>query len=236
MQGAKIVYQFGESGLLITETVFLSLLVLLFVTAVCYWLTRNLAKVPSTKRQLVAEIIVSSVNNMIKTTMGQRYVKGYAPYIAAIMAYSFMGSSLSLFGLRPLTIDLNVTLSWGLMTFILMQANRFKSYGFTGYFKNLASPIAFMMPLNMLSEMIIPVSLAFRHFGNILGGSVIMSLVRDGLNSLNNSLGIPFPLVQIGIPAALSAYLDVFAGFLQAYIFATLTMVFISNRGKEELV
>lgn len=234
MEGTKVVFEVGNTGLVISESVFLSLIVLAIITSICIYLTRNLQKIPVAKSQIVAEMLVNSVNNLIKQSMGNSYVKGYGPYIATIIAYSFVGSSLSLFGLKPLTVDINIILGWALITFGLMQVNRYKSFGFIGYFKNLANPLPFMLPLNVMSELIIPVSMSFRHFGNILGGLVISDLILKGLNSLNSAIGIPFPLIQIGIPAVLSVYLDIFMGALQAYIFATLTMVFVSTRGKQK--
>lgn len=229
IQGAKIVYTFPESGLVITETVFLSLIVIVIATVICLFLTSDLKKVPTTKRQIIAEMLVGSVQNLVSKNMGDRFVKRYAPYIAALIAYSVLGSWLSLLGLRSITSDLNVTLSWGLMTFAMIHYHRFRTNGFIGYFKKFAEPIPVMLPINIISDAITPVSMAFRHFGNVLGGAVISSLVIQGLTAVNNMLGLPFPLLQIGTPAVLSLYFDLFSGALQAFVFAMLTMVFVSG-------
>ena len=71
--------------------------------------------------------------------------------------------------------------------------------------------------------------MAFRHFGNIAAGMVITSLLYGALSALTNMLfGIGVPFLQVGVPAFLSVYFDVFTAALQAFIFCMLTMVFIA--------
>ena len=103
------------------------------------------------------------------------------------------------------------------------------------YLKSFAQP-ALLTPLNVISEVATPVSMAFRHYGNVLSGSVISVLVAAALGGLSSMLlgNLPgiladFPIFRIGIPAVLSVYFDIFSGCLQAYIFAMLTMLYISN-------
>ena len=93
-----------------------------------------------------------------------------------------------------------------------------------------------MAPLNIISEVATPVSMAFRHYGNVLSGSVISVLVAYALQALSNLVlgwlpGVlgEFPFLQIGLPAVLSVYFDVFSGCLQAFIFAMLTMMYVSG-------
>jgi F-type H+-transporting ATPase subunit a len=104
------------------------------------------------------------------------------------------------------------------------------------YAKSFGEPVPFLAPLNIISEFATPVSMAFRHYGNVLSGSVISVLLAVGLQGLSSMvLGkLPgflgeFPLFQIGIPAVLSIYFDVFSGVLQAYIFAMLTMLYVAG-------
>jgi F-type H+-transporting ATPase subunit a len=93
----------------------------------------------------------------------------------------------------------------------------------------------------VISEVATPVSMSLRHYGNILSGSVIAALVGSALTGLTNlvlgwlpgGLG-DIPFLRIGIPALLSIYFDVFSGLLQAFIFAMLTMIYVSNAFNEE--
>ena len=86
----------------------------------------------------------------------------FAPYIATLLVYAVLGALVSLLGLRSMTADFNVTLTWALMTFVLITYNKIKSNGIGGYFKGFAQPIAFMLPLNLISEVATPLSMAFR--------------------------------------------------------------------------
>ena len=99
------------------------------------------------------------------------------------------------------------------------------------YVKSFANPLL-MAPLNVIGEVATPISMAFRHYGNVLSGSVISVLIAAGLSGLSNLIFgsfTEFPFLQIGIPAILSIYFDIFSGVLQAYIFAMLTMLYISG-------
>ena len=86
-----------------------------------------------------------------------------------------------------------------------------------------------MAPLKIISEVATPVSMGFRHFGNIAGGMVITSLIYFALTGLSNAIGLSIPIFTIGIPAILSVYFDLFSGFMQAYIFISLSMAFIGG-------
>ena len=113
--------------------------------------------------------------------------------------------------------------------------------GFLNYLKGFTEPIFVMAPLNVLGEIATPVSMAFRHYGNVLSGSVIAVLIATALQGLSSlvlgwlpgALG-EIPFLQIGIPAVLSLYFDIFSGCMQAYIFAMLTMLNISGGFPQE--
>lgn len=155
--------------------------------------------------------------------MGE-FFQGFAPFIAAVMALSAFSSLLSLVGLYPPTSDLNVVAGWAILVFILITHYKFKC-GPIQYLKSFAEPVPFLAPLNIISEIATPISMAFRHYGNILSGSVISVLVAAALGGLSNLLlgwlpGVlgEIPFLQIGLPAVLSVYFDVFSGLLQAFI------------------
>lgn len=235
MEGPKVVFTINIfGGIDITETVVIGWGIILFVFLLCLFLTRNLKKIPTTKRQVVAEIIVEFVNKTVKQTMGEKFAY-YAPYIATLMLYAILGALVSLFGLRPMTADINVTLCWALITFVLITYNKLKTNGGLGYAKSFAEPVAFIAPLNIISEIATPMSMAFRMFGNVAGGMVITSILYMALGGLSSlihaswTLGpLTLNLAQVFTPAIFSLYFDLFSGCVQAYIFAMLTMVNIS--------
>ena len=221
-------------GLPITESQINSLLVLLSIFGLCLYLTHGLKEKADTRRQHIAEWIVRKTEDLVKDNMGD-YFAGFAPFIAAILALSALSSLLSLFGLYPPTSDLNVVAGWAILVFILITYYKMKC-GPRHYIKSFAEPVPLFAPMNLISEVATPISMAFRHYGNVLSGSVISVLVAAGLQGLSSIvLGwLPgflgeFPLFQIGIPAVLSLYFDIFSGCLQAFIFAMLTMMYVSG-------
>lgn len=217
----------------ITESQVNSWLVMISVLGLCLYLTHGLAPKAQTRRQLAAEWIVEKVDGLVRQNMGE-YFKGFAPFIAAILALSAFSSLLSLIGLYPPTSDLNVVGGWALLVFFLITFYRFKA-GPVQYLKAFADP-PLLAPLNVISEVATPVSMAFRHYGNVLSGSIISALVATALQGLSaivlgwlpGVLG-QFPLLQIGLPAILSVYFDLFSGCLQAFIFAMLTMLYVAG-------
>ncbi len=218
----------------ITESQINSWLVVLSVLGLCLYLTHGISVKCETKRQYLAEWIVETTEHLVNDSMGE-YFSGFAPFIASIMALSALSSLLALFGLYAPTSDLNVVAGWAILVFGLITYYKFKA-GPLQYIKGFGDPVPFLAPLNVISEIATPVSMAFRHYGNVLSGSVISVLVASGLQGLSAivlgwlpvALG-EIPFLQIGIPAILSVYFDLFSGCLQAYIFAMLTMMYVSG-------
>lgn len=242
MNGPKILFEiplFG--GIPVTETIVDMWIVMAVVTALCIWLGHGLKIKPETKRQLVAEKLVDMLYNLVKNTMGEKCIK-YAPYIGTLFTMSILGSLLGLLGMRPYTADLNVTLGWALVTTVIVHITAIRGNGVLGWLKSFIEPVPFLLPLNIVSEIANPISMSFRHFGNIAAGMVITSLIYSALAALSAAVlkFIPYafirniPVFQAGIPAIASLYFDLFSSFLQAYIICMLTMVFISNVTAEE--
>lgn len=234
--GAQIYFNipFPIQNLIITESQINSWLVIIAIFGLCLYLTHGLSIRAELKRQHIAEWIVTTVDKMVRGNMGD-YFAGFAPFIAAILALSAFSSLLTLTGLFPPTSDINVTAGWAIMTFVLITYYKLKC-GPVQYLKSFGDPVPFLAPLNVISEVATPVSMAFRHYGNVLSGSVISVLIAAGLQGLTSLLlgWLPgflgeFPFFQIGIPAFLSVYFDLFSGCLQAYIFAMLTMLYVSD-------
>ena len=228
VSGPKIVCSFDVFGITInlTETIVLSWGIILAVTLLLLWLTSDLKTKNISKKQAVAEWAVKTVYGLVHDTMGKRW-HNFAPYIGGLFTFSILGSLISMIGLRSVTADFNVPLTWALVTFIMIQTTNIRTHGIVGYFKGFVEPIFVMLPMNLLSEAATPVSMSLRHFGNVVSGMVITSLLYYALSVVTAKIGVAF--CTIGIPAVLSLYFDLFSGFMQAFIFIMLTMVYISN-------
>lgn len=214
----------------ITASQINSWLVMISIFGLCLYVTHGISAKGGLKRQLVAEWIVEKTKGLVNENMGD-YFAGFAPFIASIMALSAFSSLMSLLGLYPPTSDMNIVAGWAILVFILITHYKLKC-GLWYYIKGFFDPIPFFAPFNVIGELANPVSMTFRHYGNVLSGSVISALVAAGLSGLSNLIFgwlTEFPILQIGIPAVLSVYFDVFSGCLQAFIFAMLTMLYISG-------
>lgn len=222
------------SDLPVTETQVNSLVVIWSIFWLCKYITHGISVRGGLKRQIIAEWIVEKTKNLVKGNMGE-YFASFAPFVAAIMGLSAFSSLLTLIGLYPPTSDINTTAGWAILVFILITYYKFKC-GPVHYLKSFGDPVPFLTPLNIISEFATPVSMAFRHYGNVLSGSVISVLVATALQGVSHLIfgKLPgmladIPFLQIGLPAVLSVYFDLFSGLLQAFIFAMLTMLYVSG-------
>lgn len=230
--GPKV--SFEIFGLKITETVVLSWVVMAVIIGLILFLTHNMSVKNPSKKQVVAEWLVETVNGMVRDSMGKRNLK-YAPYMATIFSFSIFGSLISVLGLRPVTGDYNTTLAWALITFIMIEYAKIKNDGVFGYVKGFTKPIALLTPINVISEVATPVSMSIRHFGNVASGIVITQLLYFALTMFSRKLGmVHFPIFTVGIPALLSVYFDLFTGFMQAFIFTMLTMANVGSAYPDE--
>jgi F-type H+-transporting ATPase subunit a len=176
--------------------------------------------------------------------MGEKF-RYFIPFVSALFATSLISNLISLVGLRSPTSDLSVEAAWAVVVFILITRQKIKTNGFGGYLKDFTTPIFVMTPFNILSELATPVSMACRHFGNILSGIVINGLIYGALAVASSALFglIPgavgdflakIPFLSVGVPAVLSVYFDWFTGFMQAFIFCMLTVMYIANAAETE--
>ena len=246
--GARIFYTFQHDfpvlgKFSITETLVVSWIVLILITGCCIFLTRDLRVDNISTRQAIAEFIVEKLDNFVIGNMGEKF-RYMIPFVGALFVTSLVSNLISLVGLRSPTADLSTEAAWAIVVFIMITAQKIRTSGFGGYLKGFTSPIAVMTPFNILSELATPVSMACRHFGNILSGIVINALIYASLALASSKLFglIPgaagdllsqIPFLDVGIPAVLSVYFDWFTGIMQAFIFCMLTTLYIANAAEE---
>ena len=270
-------------GINITQTTVSSLLVTIFLCTISIVLGRNLKKRPDGV-QVMVEKGVMMLQNMVVESMGAHNVH-WTPFIGTIFLSSICGSFIGLTGfLRSSTADISCTMVWAIMVSVIIWYNNIKNNGFVGWLKGFTEPIVVMTPMNIVGEIAQPVSMGFRHFGNVAGGGVITTLIYTSLSLASAAvlnlitasgwavsavlvaagavllvlwkrsrklismifgiicllLGLcgvlevtgilsGVPILAYGIPAVLSCYFDLFSGFVQAYVFTLLTMVYIAG-------
>jgi F-type H+-transporting ATPase subunit a len=280
VKGPETLFYIGSVA--ITQTI-ISLIVVTVTLAVAgILLGRNLQKRPG-KLQVLTEKGVSMLVNLVVGTMGEHNI-GWVPFIGTIFLSSILGSLIGLTGfLRSTTADLAVVLTWAVMVSVIIWYHSIKRNGFLGWLKGFTEPIVVMTPMNIVSEIAQPVAMAFRHFGNVAGGSIITMIIYTALALASTALigaisaswilpailvvlgillmilwkeklaakifgivfivlgalgvatyfdllgGVEIPILQLGLPAALSIYFDLFSGFVQAFVFSLLSMVYIAG-------
>ena len=284
INGAKILATFENVPLFgtvqITQTLTASWLVMLIISALCIWLGSGLRVTNISRKQAVAELAVTSLLKFVRGNMGTGF-DHYIPLIGTIFITSVVSNLISLIGVWSPTADLMTELAWALVVFVLITYHKIKSAGILSYLKGFLDPVFILAPINVLSECFTPVSMACRHFGNIISGTVIGTLIYASLTTANNALfgflgsslyagialvilggilmglglsrkkkrmwipgaivavlgvlavltnlGADYPWLTIGIPAIPSLYFDWFGGCIQAFIFCTLTTLFIKQ-------
>lgn len=171
-------------GIPITQTTVSSLLVTIILVVACIRLGKNLQKRP-TGIQVLVEKGVDMIYNLTASAMGPHNIS-WAPFMGTIFLSSICGSYIGLTGfLRSVTADLSCTLVWSIMVSVIIWYNNIKNNGFVGWLKGFTEPIAVMTPMNLVSEIAQPMSMAFRHFGNVAGGGVISAIIYTAFSMLS---------------------------------------------------
>lgn len=287
INGARILATIDNVPLLgtvhVTQTLIVSWVVMAIITCLCIWLGSGLKVTGISRKQAVAEMAVTSLIKFVHDNMGTEF-DHYIPLVGTIFVTSVVSNLISLLGFWSPTADLMTELGWALVVFVLITYHKIKSSGIGGYLKGFLDPIFVMAPINVMSELFTPISMACRHFGNILSGTVISALIYGALTTASHALlnalgagnvgGLVFaviglllvvfgnkknnkamsfggtiiavlcilavagqyiapvgamPWLTVGIPAITSFYFDWFGGCIQAFIFCTLTTIFIKQ-------
>ncbi len=219
----------------ITQTTVSIFLVTVALMIIGFIAGRKLTKRPG-RLQVITEKLVSMLYGLVSDTMGKHNLK-FAPYIGTLFLSSILGTLIGMTAVfKSVTADLSVTLAWALVTSGLVWYNNIKNFGLKRWLRGFTEPIFIMTPMNVISEVAQPISMAFRHFGNVAGGGVLTTLIYSALALLTQivfgwlpkaALAVFPPIFQVGIPAALSVYFDLFSGFVQAFVFCLLTMIYV---------
>lgn len=199
---------FTLGGIDISESVVVTWIIMAVLILTAIWLTRDLKIDHISKRQAVAELIVTKLMGIADSMMCPEG-KAFVPYLTTVLLYIGVSNIIGLFGFKPPTKDLSVTITLALMSIILVEAAGIYYRGIKKW------AFQFVNPINILDLLTRPLSLCMRLFGNVLGAFVIMELLK-----------IVVPYV---VPAVCSCYFDLFDGLLQAYVFVFLTALYINE-------
>ncbi|RRC91339.1 F0F1 ATP synthase subunit A [Erysipelotrichaceae bacterium OH741_COT-311] len=177
---------------------------------------------------------VSKMESNVETIINKKYAKRLGPYVASLAAYLLVSNISGLFGFHAPTANYSVTLTLAFITWIMVQVVSIKENGLKSYLHGFIEPFAFLLIPNIFGRLAPLISMSLRLFGNILSGTIILTLVYSFTSYISSLLLGVFHLEMFNfigplITPVLHGYFDLFSGFIQTIIFITLTMVFISN-------
>jgi F-type H+-transporting ATPase subunit a len=210
---------FGYEATFNLEVMVMTWIVILLLLLFGWACSSRRTMVPN-RFQVVGELIVSKLYELTEDAMGKELAKTYAPMVCALFLFLVLCNWIGIIPhLEEPTKDLNTPLSLGLMGFAIAHYVGIKTKGFKSYIKEYFEPMFFMMPLNLIGELAKIVSISFRLFGNIMGGSIIILVVS-------------YLTYDIVLPPFLNAFFGFFVGAIQAFVFTMLTVVYISTQAK----
>ena len=210
------VFYLGDTRLVVNNHTLIMTWVVIALTLVFAWAaTRDRAMVPGPWQQ-IAELLVNWFKELVRDALGEAYEERYFPLICGLFIFLLFCNWVGIVpGLEEPTKDLNTTLGLGVMGFFIAHGTAIKVKGLKGYVKEYFEPMFFLMPLNVVGEIAKVISISFRLFGNIMGGSIIIIVVSHLIWGLL-------------LPPFLYGFFGLFVGTVQAFVFTMLTLVYIS--------
>lgn len=217
--GVREVVQLGGMTFNV-ETLYMTWIAMAIVTIIAFLATRNLKLVP-TGWQNVVEIVITSLHSQIDATMGPRGRK-LAPLICALFMFLLVSNWLGLVpDMSSPTNDLNTTLGLALFIIVLLHILGLYYKG-TGYIKHFFQPVPVFVIINAIEEIAKPITLAFRLFGNILAGEILIIILLQLMP------------IWMPIPSVIWLAFSIFIGGVQAFIFTMLSMAYLANAVSED--
>lgn len=201
-------------GIEIAESVVVTWIIMAIMTILAICFVQKLKVENPGKKQLYLEAGVNFFYHFFDDMLGE-HGRRYIPYLTTVVLYIGIANIIGVFGLKPPTKDLGVTVALAIMSIVLVEYSAIHAKGFKGKIKAFADPVPILIPINILELFIRPLSLCMRLFGNVLGSFVVMELIKG--------------LFEFVLPVPFSLYFDFFDGFIQAYVFVFLTSLFMKE-------
>ena len=223
MEGSNVLFSIGPLQVTSTVTTMWGVIVVLGLFS--YLATRKLKTVPG-PQQNVAELAVESLQKYFTGNLGKEMAKKYLPIFATFFVFIIVSNYTGILpgfghmpGLATPTACLSVTAALGIIAFFTTHTVGIRERGFGAYLKTFIMPIAVMLPLNLLEQVIRPVSLALRLYGNMYGEEMVTEQLYE--------------ILPIGAPLIMNALSLIFC-FIQAMVFTMLLSIYVSEAVGEE--
>ena len=231
--GEHIAWHLPVLGRVHADTIMTTWLVMVIALLFFGWIGASYRSPYVSRRQVVIESVFNYIADLVTSVLGEAG-EGFVPFFIALFIFIFL---LNQFGVLPFkafglpfggspTADLNTVVPLALVVFVMIQAVAFRRKGL-GYFGHVLKPFPALLPINVIDEILRPVTLAARLFFNIFVGELLFIIVgsiivaRINIGFFNLSLGMAFVPILI-------QFFNFFVGTIQAFVFTLLAIVYLS--------
>ncbi|MGM9974421.1 MAG: F0F1 ATP synthase subunit A [Clostridiaceae bacterium] len=222
-----ILIHIGNCEFLIHQSIIIWLGILIIVGILLVWAGSRIKKADPTAEPKGVVLIFETLGDIAKGVIGGNLNEKtwkYLPFMGTVMFCMVISNLAGLLGLQPPTSNLSVNATLALMMVCLIHGTDIKLHGIKGKLKSWCDPLPILFPLNIIGDLAFPLSLTLRLFGNMLGGTIIITLLYSMIKAL-----MPYTVVAFAVTPLLHMYFDVFTAFMQTYIFFTLASFFLSE-------
>lgn len=223
----ELIIHIGDFKIELHMSIIIWMAIGLFVTVLLCWAGSKFKKADPSKAPtgvvLVFEELVNICMGVLKANLTNKTWK-YLPFMGTIMIMMVISNLMGLIGLQAPTSNITLDAVLVMMMIVLIHATDISLHGIVGKLKAWCEPLPFLFPLNVIGDLAFPVSLTLRLFGNMLGGTIIVTLLYLLLKSLT-----PWSFAMYTVTPFLHMYFDIFTAFMQTYIFFTLASYFLGE-------
>ncbi|MFC6323483.1 F0F1 ATP synthase subunit A [Companilactobacillus baiquanensis] len=214
-----------------------ALVAAILVFILVFSLSRKITMKPG-KAQNVLEWMIDFTDSIVKSAFPDGSGSRFSLYAFVLFLFIFVSNQLGLIFqikvdgftyIKSPTTNPIVTMSLALVSLMLAHYYSVKKFGFGTYLSNYARPVSFLLPINLLEEFTNFLTLSLRLYGNIFAGEVLLALI----GTVAKSFGLVSFVIAIPVEMIWQGF-SVFIGAIQAYVFTTLSMVYISRKMEKE--
>ncbi len=229
---SQIIITIGSFKLTIHQSILVWLVICLFLCIMAVICGKKIEKADPSKPPkglvYVSEEIYNLCLYVVQGNLKEKTIK-YIPIFGTLMIAMLISNLVGLTGFQNPTSNVSFNATLAIMFFLMIQFNALKKGGLKNRLKELCEPFPFLMPLNIIGDLALPISLTMRLFGNILAGSIITLLVYTLIKNI-----APWGYLGLTLTPFIHAYFDIFSGVIQTYIFFTLGTYFLGQQVSEE--
>ncbi|MCF6515764.1 F0F1 ATP synthase subunit A [Lactobacillus sp. S2-2] len=220
-----------------TANIISGLIVFAILIGLVFFLSRSITLRPG-KKQNILEWLVDFTNGLVKVSIPGKESKGYGLWAFTLFCFIFIANMLGLFAhievngityVKSPTADPVIPMTFALITLVLAQYSGIKRMGYKEHFKGYLKPVPFFLPINIFEELTNFLTLGIRLFGNIFAGEMLAGLIAN----MAFSGGVLTFIVAAPIEMFWQGF-SIFIGSIQAYVFVTLSSVYVSQKIYEE--